>query len=226
VIGANSTAPVHFHRSRLPVGNAWVESFDGRLRDELLNSWRFDSLLEAAWKSKTGAATTTRTGPTPPTANLPRTEFALPMDHAPPTPRRIATGPPNGSPSEAAVLGQPHRLDTASCSAAPFFATSSVSSHGTFLAEHRSVGQAGNTVGFTVLHDENLYQRVPLDLCECVALLIALRRRGGFSPPAATLVPADGALALTAEASDWLGADEPSSATRTTVRAARRWTVS
>jgi hypothetical protein len=57
-------------------------------------------------------------------------------------------------------LGQPHRLDTASCSAAPFFATSSVSSHGTFVAEHCSVGQAGNTVGFTVLHDENPYRRV------------------------------------------------------------------
>jgi putative transposase len=27
--------------------NAWIESFNGRLRDELLNSWRFDSLREA-----------------------------------------------------------------------------------------------------------------------------------------------------------------------------------
>uniref|UniRef100_UPI00061B4DC6 integrase core domain-containing protein n=1 Tax=Mycobacterium sp. UM_Kg1 TaxID=1545691 RepID=UPI00061B4DC6 len=27
--------------------NAWIESFNGRLRDELLNSWRFDSLQEA-----------------------------------------------------------------------------------------------------------------------------------------------------------------------------------
>jgi hypothetical protein len=57
-------------------------------------------------------------------------------------------------------FGPTARLDRASCSAAPFFATSSVSSHGTFLAEHRSVGQAGNTVGFTVLYDENPYQRV------------------------------------------------------------------
>ena len=30
-----------------PWQNAWVESFNGRLRDELLNPWRFDSLLEA-----------------------------------------------------------------------------------------------------------------------------------------------------------------------------------
>jgi putative transposase len=29
-----------------PWQNAWIESFNGRLRDELLNSWRFDSLLE------------------------------------------------------------------------------------------------------------------------------------------------------------------------------------
>jgi putative transposase len=29
-----------------PWQNAWVESFNGRLRDELLNAWRFDSLLE------------------------------------------------------------------------------------------------------------------------------------------------------------------------------------
>lgn len=27
--------------------NAWIESFNSRLRDELLNLWQFDSLLEA-----------------------------------------------------------------------------------------------------------------------------------------------------------------------------------
>jgi putative transposase len=32
---------------RSPWQNAWIESFNGPLRDELLNSWRFDSLLEA-----------------------------------------------------------------------------------------------------------------------------------------------------------------------------------
>ena len=30
-----------------PWQNAWIESFNGRMRDELLNGWRFDSLLEA-----------------------------------------------------------------------------------------------------------------------------------------------------------------------------------
>lgn len=41
------------HRSRVsliahtPRQNAWIESFNSRLRDELLNLWQFDSLLEA-----------------------------------------------------------------------------------------------------------------------------------------------------------------------------------
>jgi putative transposase len=30
-----------------PWQNAWIESFSDRLRDELLNLWRFDSLREA-----------------------------------------------------------------------------------------------------------------------------------------------------------------------------------
>lgn len=30
-----------------PWQNAWIESFNGRLRDEFLNAWRFDNLLEA-----------------------------------------------------------------------------------------------------------------------------------------------------------------------------------
>jgi len=30
-----------------PWQNAWIESFNGRLRDELLNAWQFDTLLEA-----------------------------------------------------------------------------------------------------------------------------------------------------------------------------------
>ncbi len=55
-----------------PWENAWIEPFNGRLRDELLNSSRFDSLLEARVISKTGAATTTPTDPTPPTANSPQ----------------------------------------------------------------------------------------------------------------------------------------------------------
>jgi putative transposase len=30
-----------------PWQNAWIESFNGRFRDELLNSWHFGNLLEA-----------------------------------------------------------------------------------------------------------------------------------------------------------------------------------
>ena len=30
-----------------PWQNAWIESINGRFRDELLNLWQFDSLLEA-----------------------------------------------------------------------------------------------------------------------------------------------------------------------------------
>ena len=30
-----------------PWQNVWIESFNGRLRDELLNGWQFDNLLEA-----------------------------------------------------------------------------------------------------------------------------------------------------------------------------------
>ena len=30
-----------------PWQNAWIESFNGRLRDEFLNGWQFDNLLEA-----------------------------------------------------------------------------------------------------------------------------------------------------------------------------------
>ena len=41
----NSAASL-FIDSGSPWQNAWVESFNGRLRDELLNAWRFDSLLE------------------------------------------------------------------------------------------------------------------------------------------------------------------------------------
>ncbi len=43
---ANGTQSV-FIDPGSPWQNAWIESFNGRLRDELLNLWQFDSLLEA-----------------------------------------------------------------------------------------------------------------------------------------------------------------------------------
>ena len=37
----------HYIAPGKPTQNGFVESFNGRMRDELLNAWRFDSLLEA-----------------------------------------------------------------------------------------------------------------------------------------------------------------------------------
>ena len=82
-----------------PWQNAWIESFNGRLRDELLNSWRFDSLLEARviiedWRLRLQRQQT----PHRPRRTHPN-RVRPTVDHDPPTPSRIATGPPNGSPS-------------------------------------------------------------------------------------------------------------------------------
>ena len=37
----------HYIAPGKPIQNAFIESFNGRLRDEFLNGWQFDSLLEA-----------------------------------------------------------------------------------------------------------------------------------------------------------------------------------
>jgi putative transposase len=47
----------HLHRTRLAPGNPFIESFNGRVRDELLNLEEFGSLLEAqvvveAWRTE------------------------------------------------------------------------------------------------------------------------------------------------------------------------------
>ena len=56
-----------------PWQNAWIESFNGRLRDELLNSWRFrPDCSKPESSSRTGASTTTPTDPTPPTVTSPQ----------------------------------------------------------------------------------------------------------------------------------------------------------
>ena len=91
-----------------PWQNAWIESFNGRLRDELLNSWRFDSLREARvitedWRCDYNA---NRTPLRPRRTHANRVRPTV--DHDPPTPSRIATGPPNGSPSPGRIM-QPHQ---------------------------------------------------------------------------------------------------------------------
>ncbi|BCO34943.1 hypothetical protein JMUB5695_01533 [Mycobacterium heckeshornense] len=87
-----------------PWQNAWIESFNGRLRDELLNSWRFDSLLKARviiedWLPRLQR----QQAPFRPWRTHPN-RVRPTVDHDPPTPSRIPTGPPNGSPSQRADL--------------------------------------------------------------------------------------------------------------------------
>jgi putative transposase len=55
-----------------PWQNAWIGSFNGRLRDELLNSWRFDSLREARVIIEDWRCDYNANRPTPPTANSPQ----------------------------------------------------------------------------------------------------------------------------------------------------------
>jgi Integrase core domain len=79
-----------------PWQHAWIESFNGRLPDELLNSWQFDSLLEARviiedWRCDYNANR-------PHSAHGEFTPTDPKVDHDPPTPSGIATGPPNGLP--------------------------------------------------------------------------------------------------------------------------------
>jgi transposase InsO family protein len=55
-----------------PWQNAWIESFNGRMRDEFLNGTQFDSLSKLRSSPRPGGATTTTTDPTRPTAGSPR----------------------------------------------------------------------------------------------------------------------------------------------------------
>jgi putative transposase len=49
-----------------PWQNPFIESFNGRVRDELLNVEEFASLLEAEVIVEAGGSSTTTTAPTPP----------------------------------------------------------------------------------------------------------------------------------------------------------------
>ena len=60
-----------------PWQNAWIESFNGRLRDELLNGWRFDSLLEARVIIEDWRRDYNTTRPHSAHGELTPTEFAL-----------------------------------------------------------------------------------------------------------------------------------------------------
>lgn len=76
-----------------PRQSAWIESFNGRLRDKLLNSWRFDSLLEARviiedWRRDYNA-----NRPHSAHGAFTPAQFTPQWDHDPPTAGRTATGP-------------------------------------------------------------------------------------------------------------------------------------
>jgi putative transposase len=59
-----------------PWQNAWIESFNGRLRDELLNGWQFDSLLEAQVITETWRIDYNNNRPHSAHGDLTPTEFA------------------------------------------------------------------------------------------------------------------------------------------------------
>jgi putative transposase len=59
-----------FHRPGSPRQNAWVESFNGRLPDELLKSRRLDSLQEARVTIKVWRCDYNANSPTPTTNSL------------------------------------------------------------------------------------------------------------------------------------------------------------
>ena len=82
-----------------PWQNAWIESFNGRLRDELLNSWRFDSPREVRVIIEDWRWTTTPTDTTPPTANSPQPS-SLSSGPRPTNPKPHSdhqTGPPHST---------------------------------------------------------------------------------------------------------------------------------
>jgi putative transposase len=81
-----------------PWQNAWIESFNGRLRDELLNGRQFDSSARSPSDHR-GLTHRRQRAPSsqrPQRSNAHRIRPGL--DH-PPTPSRITPGPPIGSPS-------------------------------------------------------------------------------------------------------------------------------
>ena len=64
-----------------PWQNAWIESFNGRLRDELLNGWHFDTLLEAQVLIEDWRIDYNINRPHSAHGDLTPTEFAASLDH-------------------------------------------------------------------------------------------------------------------------------------------------
>ena len=83
-----------------PWQNAWIESFNGRLRDELLNGWQFDSLLEARVIIEDWRIDYNDHRPHTAHGDLTPTEFAQAWTTRHQPASRIAPGPLNGDPSD------------------------------------------------------------------------------------------------------------------------------
>ena len=101
--GAGSTDVGHvFIDPGSPWQNAWIESFNGRLRDELLNLGSSTRLLEAQVIIEDWRIDYNTNRPHSAYGDLTPRGFRAAVDHQPPTSTRIAAGPPNGSQSGAA----------------------------------------------------------------------------------------------------------------------------
>ena len=83
-----------------PWQNAWIESFNGRLRDELLNGRQWDSLLEARVIIEDWRIDYNLNRPHTAHGDLSPARVRRRVVHQP-TPSRTATGPTIGSPSTA-----------------------------------------------------------------------------------------------------------------------------
>ena len=82
-----------------PWQNPWIESFNGRLRDELLNSGTSTASSKPRCSSRTGGWNTTATGRTAPTATSPRRVRPAWITRNQPTPH--SSGPLTGARSPA-----------------------------------------------------------------------------------------------------------------------------
>ena len=101
-----------------PWQNAWIESFNGRLRDELLNGWHFDNLLEAQVLIEDWRIDYNTHRPHSAHGDLTPNRVRPRMDHPKPTSTRITAGPLNGDPSPPHVLCRVGRwpvVDEATC---------------------------------------------------------------------------------------------------------------
>ena len=98
----NTTTTV-FIEPGSPWQNAWIESFNGKLRDELLNSELFDNLLEARVVIEDWRIDYNKSRPHSSLGMLTPTEFSdrWRQDPGTPTPTLIASGPTTGARSRA-----------------------------------------------------------------------------------------------------------------------------